>query len=208
MRHNPGYGIMAKFMEDRAVIVDLIVKRRLWRNANGVQSGNVTGNLAANLKAGTCCSNQGLGAGNNLALLVWWGSWRNLLRQTITLRNIEHRIAFEKRDGLRVATLLACPFLFVFRNEAIGITDGPALLALADTAAKFKRLFECEPTLRGIAAPDHRMPQEKNIDAGIGLGCSGIARQSKASTPLPITPRLNPWHDALFKLGNNPVCHL
>ena len=65
---------VAKLMEDGAVIIDLVVKCRLGRNADSVQLRDITGNLAANLEAGTRCGNQGLGAGDKFALLVWRGN--------------------------------------------------------------------------------------------------------------------------------------
>ena len=44
---------MAKLMEDGAVIIDLVGKRRLRRNADGIKVGDITGDLAANLKTRT-----------------------------------------------------------------------------------------------------------------------------------------------------------
>ena len=82
---------------------------------------------------------------------------REILRQTFALRQVEDREALQERDRLRFLAGLAAPASFVVGNEAVGIDDGRAVLALADIAAEAQRLAEGQPALAGkpcsITAP-------------------------------------------------------
>ena len=80
-----------------------------------------------------------------------------ILRQTFALRQVEDGEALEERDRLRFLAGLSRPFLLVVGNEAVGIDDGGAVLALADVAAEAEGLAKRQPALAGkpcsITAP-------------------------------------------------------
>ena len=82
-----------------------------------------------------------------------------IFRQAFALRQVEDGEALEERDRLRFLAGLARPLLLVVGNEAIGIDDGGAVLALADIAAEPKRLAEGQPALDREAVLDHRRPR-------------------------------------------------
>ena len=77
------------------------------------------------------------------------------IRQTFALRQVEDGEALEERDRLRFLAGLLHPLLLVIRNEAVGIDDGGAVLALADIAAERQRLAEGDPALDREAVLDH-----------------------------------------------------
>src|SRR3546814_2821348 len=81
--------------------------------------------------------------------------------QTLALRHVEHGEPLEERDCLGVLACLARLGLLCFGHETVGIDDHRALLALADIAARFQRLFEGEPVLRGVSAADGRAPRSE-----------------------------------------------
>src|SRR3546814_15751863 len=81
------------------------------------------------------------------------------------LRHVEHGEPRGERDCLGVLACLARLGLLCFGHETVGIDDHRALLALADIAARFQRLFEGEPVLRGVSAADGRAPQQQYVDA-------------------------------------------
>ena len=56
--------------------------------------------------------------------------------QTLALGEVEDGEALQERDRLRFLAGLACPLLLVVGNEAVGVDDGRAVLALADIAAE------------------------------------------------------------------------
>ena len=66
MRHNLGYGIMPQLVEARPVIVDLLEKRRLRRDADEVTGHVVVGTLAADAEVGARRGDQRLGARDDL----------------------------------------------------------------------------------------------------------------------------------------------
>ena len=61
MRHNPGYGIMAKFVQGRAVIIDLGREGRLRRNLHMVIRRRIISARAAGSEISACCFDQRLG---------------------------------------------------------------------------------------------------------------------------------------------------
>ena len=77
-----------------------------------------------------------------------------ILRQIFALRQVEDSEALEERDRLRFLAGLSRPFLLVVGNEAVGIDDGGAVLALADVAAETEGLAKGEPALDREAVLD------------------------------------------------------
>src|SRR3546814_14191769 len=62
--------------------------------------------------------------------------------------------------------------------EAVGIDGGGAALALADSAARFKRLPEGQPRLRRPVAFDHGPPQDEDVDAAVATPGQRVARDA------------------------------
>ena len=78
------------------------------------------------------------------------------LGQAFALRRVEDGEALQERDRLGFVAGLARALLLVVRDEAIGIDDRRAALALADIAAERQSLAEGEPALARKAVLDHR----------------------------------------------------
>src|SRR6202012_4749540 len=87
------------------------------------------------------------------------------------------------------------PLAFAFGHKAIGKTDGRAAFAFADMPAKAQGLAKGQPFLIGKAAPDHGVPQDQDIDAGIIFAARGAARD--AQTGRPGGAWAHPWDHAL-----------
>src|SRR5262245_38332785 len=64
----------------------------------------------------------------------------------------------------------------VVGDEAVGIDDGGAALALAHVPAEPQRLLEGEPGLPGKAVLDDGCPENEDVDAAIGPTCGTILR--------------------------------
>ena len=54
------------------------------------------------------------------------------------------------------------------RNQAVGIDEGDAFLALAHMGADSERLAEGEPALAGEAAFGDGAPEDQDVDAAVG----------------------------------------
>ena len=157
MRHNPGYGIMTKFVQGRAVIVDLISKSWLRGNLHKILADIVKGFGPARPKVRCGRCNQSLGLIVQFALRKRRGFGGQSFGQAIALRGVEYGKAFEKRNrARRIAPAFLLPILV--GGEAVGVKDCPALLALADASASGQGLPECQPVLRGITAINDRAP--------------------------------------------------
>tara|TARA_R110002049_G_scaffold298515_1_gene488284 strand:+ start:3588 stop:3884 length:297 start_codon:yes stop_codon:yes gene_type:complete len=98
MRHNPGYGIMTKFVQGGAVIVDLMGEGRLRGNLHKIRADIVKSLGPARPKIRCGCCNQSLGLIVQFALRKRCGFGCQLLRQAIALRGIKHGKAFEERN--------------------------------------------------------------------------------------------------------------
>ncbi|CDX21452.1 hypothetical protein MPLB_2030030 [Mesorhizobium sp. ORS 3324] len=199
-------GPMAKLVEAGSVIVDLLEERRLRRQLNKIGGRHVKGAVAADADIGTGFANKRLGMRDDVAFGQRLGLAVKLVGQALALRDIEDGEALEKRHRLRLGIFRLGAFLLVFRDEAIGMHDGRAVLAFADIAAKGKRLPEGEPVLAGIAVFDDSAPQDQDVDAGIAAPRGGILRQAKAG--LGAAPRLHPWHATALQIGDDAVCDL
>jgi len=85
--------------------------------------------------------------------------------KSLALVGIEDRKAFEERDRVRLVAGLGRALGFPVRDEAIGIDDRGAGLALARMAAELEGLAEREPVLAGEAALGDRALENEDIDA-------------------------------------------
>ena len=80
------------------------------------------------------------------------------------MRRVEDGESFQERDSVGLIASVAGTLLLVLGNEAIGIDDGGAALALADIAAEREGLTESEPALAGEAMLDDGAPEDQDID--------------------------------------------
>jgi hypothetical protein len=68
MRHNPGYGIMAEFVQRRPVIVDLLRECGLRRHLHIIERRDIEGLRPADAKICAGCGNQCFGIFERLAI--------------------------------------------------------------------------------------------------------------------------------------------
>jgi hypothetical protein len=203
MRHNPGYGIMAKLMQRGAVPVHRLVERRLWRHLHKVVARAVEGFAAADIEARAARRDQRIGLGDCEHRIGSDHRRDIILGQSLTLVDIEHDEALQERHLPRLAILAACGFGFGLRGEPVGIADDSALLAAPDIAARRLGLPVGQPALRHIAFSDNLGPQDQHIDPAIFAGRSGILRH-RASARRAV-PRLHPWQPPGFQFRDDPV---
>src|SRR3546814_6058243 len=100
-----------------------------------------------------------LGDGDDFALGKRCGVGPDPRAKSLTLRDIEHGEAFEKRHRARRSTVARRPLGFALRNELVGIDHGRAALTLADIAARLQCLTEGQPALGRPPSLEHRAPQ-------------------------------------------------
>lgn len=123
-----------------------------------VERRDVEGAVAADAEVDAGCADQGFHLGLDQARRRWRRDDRDVLRQILALRSVEHREAFQERDRVGFLAGLAGAPSFVVGYKAVGIDDLRATLALADIAAERERLAEGEPTLAGKAVFDDGTP--------------------------------------------------
>lgn len=197
---------MAEFMETGAVIVDRLVKGRLRRHLDAVEARHIKGHRAARMECRAGRGDQRLGGGHGLAFRQYGGRCKQLARQAVALRDIENGEALEKGNAPGLLAFRRRAFPFRLGREAVGINEGHALLALADMAAKRKRLPEGEPVLGGEAALDDGAPEDQDIDPRIGIPRRRIARQTEPR--FRFVPGLHPRHAARFELRDDFCRHI
>ena len=203
MRHNPAYGIMAEFMQRRAVPVDRLEISRRRRHLHIVFGRHVEGTIAADpeIDAGRldqCFDNRLDHAGRRQRRCNG-----DLHRQIVALVGVEHREAFQERNGLRFVAGVRRALLLIIRNEAVGIDHGRAALALTDMAAERERLAERQPALSRKAAFDDGTPQDQDIDATVLPAGGGILRHRQRRLRRRGAPRLDPGHPPRLQLGDD-----
>jgi len=89
--------------------------------------------------------------------------------------------------------------------EAVGIDHRGAALALADIAAEPERLTEGEPGLAGVAALDHRAPEDQHVDPRIAPAGGGVPRQADRRPGARCAPGLDSGQATGFQLGDDLV---
>ena len=80
-----------------------------------------------------------------------------------------------------------------------------APLSLPHTTAHGNALFEGHPMVGSKTLLLKGRPQQQNVDAGVAAAGKGILGKPQGEKLFAAGPRLNPWHNALFKLGNDLV---
>ncbi|MHC2463334.1 hypothetical protein ACVIHD_002346 [Bradyrhizobium embrapense] len=134
------------------------------------------------------------------------------VRKAVALGDVEHRIAPQKRDrlrldrvarrGRRIKSRLRSALL---GHEPVSIADADAMFALANRSAERDGLPEGQPLLRGIAFVEQPAPKDQDVDPGIGPAGRHVARQADGGLLHAASPGLHPRHDALLEFGNDPV---
>jgi len=187
---------MAKLVKAGAVVVDRREERRLRRYLDEIGGGYIEGALAADADIGLGRRDQRFGRGDEVALGADRRAGKEMVRQTIALRDVEDGEALEERDGFRLVAVLAGARQFIPRHEAVGVADTRAALALADIAAQIQRLAKGEPMLMGEALLDDRAPQDQDIDPGIAPAVAAFSGRPKPAltrpTAAPKAPALAP----------------
>src|SRR3546814_15959766 len=113
-----------------------------------------------------------LGDGDDFALGKRCGVGPDPRAKSLTLRDIEHGAAFEKRHRARRSTVARRPLGFALRNELAGIDHGRAALTLADIAAGLPCLTERQPAFTLL-----RVEQGKSGPDSLVLGGRGINKK-------------------------------
>jgi hypothetical protein len=108
------------------------------------------------------------------------------------LVGVEHRESFEEGDRVGFASIALRPLSLFVRHKAVGIDNGCAVLAPANTAAEAKRLAEGEPILGNEAVLDYRTPEDQYIDPRVLSQSRRVPRHGKRRFRLHGPPRLNP----------------
>jgi hypothetical protein len=98
--------------------------------------GHVEGAAAADAEVDARRLDQRLDGWLDQARLWRRRSNGEIFGQAFALRQVEDGESLQERDGVRLLAGLPCPPLLVFGNEAVGIDDGGAVLALADIATE------------------------------------------------------------------------
>jgi hypothetical protein len=136
MRHNPGYGIMAQFVQCRPVPIHRLEIGLRRRHPNIVCRDIVGGAISADAQIGTGRFNQRLGARQDEAFRDRGCACRDTFRQAFALIDIEDCETLQKWDRTRLVTVSIRALAFVARNETVGVNDRGAALAFAHVAAK------------------------------------------------------------------------
>ncbi len=192
---------VAEFVQRRAVPVDRLEIGLRRRHLDVVLRRHIEGAFAADAEIDARRLDQrldqaGLRCGRRDGKVVW---------QILALRDIEHGEALQERNGLRFLAGLLRALVLVVWNEAVGVDDGGAALALADMAAERQRLAEREPALDGETVLDDGAPKDQHIDSRILTAGSRVCRHRQRRLRRRRAPRLHPGDAARFELGDDLV---
>ena len=138
---------VTELMECRAVPIDRLEICLRRRDLHIVVRGHVEGPAAADAEIDAARLDQRLNLGLDRPRFRRRCGDYEILRQTFALRKVEDSEALEERDRLRFLAGFSRPFLLVVGNEAVGIDNGGAVLALADIAAEAEGLAKRQPEL-------------------------------------------------------------
>src|SRR5579883_2046018 len=142
-------GPMPQLVEAGSIKVDRPEESGLRRDLNVVHARHVAGARAADSEVGAGRRDQDLSVRDDRALGQRRRAGVHVIRQAVALRDIEYGEALEERHGFRLITVVRGALALGFRDEAVGVADGGAALALAHAAAEVQRLTKGEPMLGG-----------------------------------------------------------
>ena len=175
------------------------------RHLDEIADDRIEGAVTADPDVGATGPDQRLGLGQDHALGNGWCHGCDRVGQAFALIRVEHGEALEERDGARLVAVAVGALALGLGHEAIGIDHRGAALALADIAAERKRLAEREPGLAGIAAFNHRAPEDQHVDPRIAPAGGGVLRHSDGRPGARCAPGLDPWQPPGFQLGDDLV---
>jgi len=196
---------MGAFMQRRAMPVDGLEEGLGRRHHHIVRCRRVVSPVAANTKVDSACPDQRIDRGLDQPGLGRRHGRHEVLRQAVTLSDIENREALQERDRLGFVAGLSGTPAFIVRHESVGINDGGATLALADIAAKRQGLAKRKPALAREAMTDHSAPEDQHIDAGIAAFGGRVPRHGEGRLGRRCPPGLNPGKPASLQLGEDPT---
>jgi hypothetical protein len=172
---------MAKLVQRGAVVVDLVMERRLRRHHHEVRERRVIGFGPADPEICARRRDQLFGGTVYLAGRQSRRLGDQAFGQAIALRGVEDGEALEEWNG---ASLIFVPLALDLGNEAVGIEHCPPALALAHAPACGLRLPEGQPVLQGIAALDHGAPQDEDIDPRVARLVTALRGRPSAALAL------------------------
>lgn len=194
---------MTEFVECGAVPVDRLEIGLRRRDLHIVVRRHVEGPAAADAEIDAARIDQRLDLGLEQPGFRRRGGDHEVLRQAFALPQVEDGEALEERDRLRFLAGLSRPFLLVVGNEAVGIDDGGAVLALADIAAEAEGLAKRQPALGREAVLDHGTPEDQHVDPGVEPAGAGVLWHGERCLRRRRAPRLDPGHAAGLQLGDD-----
>ena len=196
---------MNVLVADRSVPVDRLEKCLRRRHADEVTGDVVVSFVAADADGGADRADQFLGLRQDEAGVDRMHHGGDAVGQSLELLDAEYREALEERDCAWLLAPLLGAVARVVGDEAVGIDDRRAALALAHVTTKGKRLLEGKPALRGEALLDDCGPQHEDVDTGVGPTGGGIRRHPKRGAHSRRAPRLHPGQAAGLQLGDDLV---
>ena len=196
---------MAEFMQRGPVPVDRLEVGLRRRHADEVAERVVVGALPADAEVGAGGTDQRLDPRLDERGIRRRRRRRQLGRQAVALLDIEHGEALEEVDRAGVLARLLRALALLAGDEAVGVDDRRAALALAHIAAERERLAEGEPALAGVAALDDGTPEDQHVDAGIAPAGRGVLRQGQRRGHAGCSPRLHPWQATGLEFSDDPV---
>ena len=196
---------MAELVQSRAMPVDRLEIGIGPRDLHKIVRGTVEGTVATDAEIRARCRDQGLGLRQDHALRHGRRRGRELRRQFLALVGVEHREALQEGNGSRLVPVALGPPALLIGDEAVGIDDSRAGLALTDMAAEPKRLAKREPALARKAALYDCTPQDQHIDPGVAAAGRGILRHGEGCPRGRRAPGLDPGHAACLQLGDDLV---
>jgi hypothetical protein len=137
MRHNPTLGIMTQLMTDGPVKIDRLEKRRGRWHLDVVFARDIEGAVAADADIGAGRADQRLGLRQDQVFGDRRRRRRDVGRKILALVGVENREALEERNRLRFVPGFGGARALAVGNEAVGIDDGGAFLALTLTRGHF-----------------------------------------------------------------------
>src|ERR1700744_3144138 len=198
-------GPVTEFMQRRAVKIGGGEEAAARRQADEIFAQMIESLTACFADGRAAATDKSLGFGVLVGFGIDAGRRRDMGRKSLALLHIEDGEALQERHGRRIVTAFLGALAFAFGHKAVGKTDGRAAFAFADMPAKAQGLAKGQPFLIGKTAPDHGVPQDQDIDAGIKFAARGAARHAQRGRAA--GPWAHPWDHALFHFRDDAGCY-
>ena len=205
MRHNPGYGIMAKLVKGRPVPVDRLVEIVGPRNSDEVMAGTVIGGNPSDPEIGTGRGDHAFGCRQDQSFGDRLGQGMEALRQPVALVDREDSELLEEGKAAPRRTAVSAPIgpeRLLALAHAAAVDDANAMFAAPDRAAERRGLAEGQEPMALEPSCNDSMPERENIDAAISPVAGRVEREPDSSASRP--PRLHPWKPSGFQFRYDP----